>query len=128
DRLEAASAITPAMRLGPLLQDIDHAGRRGRSFFPFDARVDVLRALAEGDHVEALRMRHGTGHPRDPMDGPHVRVQVEGLPEGYVQGSESAADGGRHRAFDGGDVLPDRREGGLRPELAGRERRLVARG
>src|SRR5439155_7909887 len=82
DRLHADAAVRPHLRLELLLQDLDHADRLGRSFFPFDARVDVLRSLAEDDHVEALRMRHGTGHPGNPIDGPHVRVQVEGLPEG----------------------------------------------
>src|SRR5438309_6184902 len=127
DRLQADSAVRPDLRLELLLQDLDHTDRLGRSFFPFDARVDVLRALAEDDHVEALRMRHGTRHPGDPIDGPHVRVQVEGLPEGYVQGPESATDGGRHRALERDDVLPDRPERALGRVLAIQNHRLPPR-
>src|SRR5881628_2198762 len=85
---------------------------------PLDAGVDVLGAFAEDDDVESFRMGDGARDAGDPVNGPHVRIEIERSPQRYIQGAEAAAHRRGQRSLRPDDVLPDRSEGGFREHVA----------
>ncbi len=68
--------------------------------FELDPGVQVLRVLAEDDHVDVLRALHRRRHALEVAHRPLADVQVERLAQSDVERPDSAADGCRQRALD----------------------------
>ncbi len=90
-----------------LHQETDDFLGFGGAGIPFDPGVDVLGVLAEDDHVGLFRSLHRGRHPLEITDGPDTGKEVQFLPQGHVQGTDAAADGGGQGALDGDPALPD---------------------
>src|SRR5207237_9574035 len=75
----------------------------GRALFVLDPRVQVLRVLADDDQVDVVE---AGAHAGVGLAGAHLRVEVELLPQGDVDGAEAAADRGSDRALAGDARLP----------------------
>src|SRR6267378_4209251 len=90
-----------------LLQELhDLLGFR-RPLLPLDARVDVLRVLAEDHHVHLVRALHGRGHALEVLHRAQADVEVEHLAQRHVERAEALADGRGERALDGHQVFAD---------------------
>ena len=109
------------------LQERAEAGVVLRALLPLDARVDVLRVLAEDGHVDLLGLLHRARHAREVAHGAHAGVQVELLPKGHVQAPDATADGRGERPLDGHEVLADGVEGFLGEPVARLVEGLLAR-
>src|SRR5690606_35803748 len=94
-----------------LLQELDDTLHFGRARGPLDARVDVLRVLAEDHHVDVPGPLHRARDVGEPADGTQADVQVELLPERDVEGADALAHRRGERAFDADQVLPVRLDG-----------------
>ena len=100
--------------VGGLLAKADLLERRGQ--FPLDelqdllrlgaaglvvnAGIDVLRVLAEDDHVHLLRVLHGRRNALEVLHRAQAHVEIEHLPQGDIERADAAADRRGQRAFD----------------------------
>ena len=57
-----------------------------------DARVHVLRVLAEDHDVDLLGVLHRAGYALVILHGPNAGVEVKKLTQGNIQRADSAAD------------------------------------
>ena len=90
------------------LQPGDDLLRLRRARGPLHAGVDVLRVLAEEDHVHVLRPLHRAGHALEVAHRAQADVEVELLAQGDVEGADAAAHRRRERSLDPDQVLAER--------------------
>ena len=98
----------------------------GRTVHPLDARVDVLRVLAEDHHVRKLRTLHRGRHALEPADRPQAHIEVKLLTHRHVDGADAAADRSRQGSLDADKILAARVQRRLRQPLARRLKSLLA--
>ena len=91
-----------------LREEIQNLLRLGRAADKFDAGINVLRVLAEDDHVHLLRMFHGAGYAREPLHWAQADVQIEHLAQRDIERAHPAADGRGERAFDADKKFAER--------------------
>src|SRR5581483_2273262 len=103
--------------------DLLHLRSAGR---PLDARVDVLRVLAEDHHVDLVGALDGARDALEPAHGPEADVEVEDLAERDVERADAAADGRRERALDAHPELLERGDRLVRKPVAEAVERLLA--
>ena len=100
----------------------------GAAVFPLDAGVDVLRVLAEDDHIHIFRMGDRRHYALEPAHRAQADVQVEALAEVDVEAADAASHRCGEGALDAYAVFPEGFEGiighiaaqGLEGLLAGR--------
>ena len=78
-----------------LIQSISSCAS-SRALLVLDAGVEVFGVLADDDQVDVLEAR---AHAGIRLAGAHLRVEVEALAQGDVDGAEAAADRRRDRAL-----------------------------
>ena len=78
---------------------------------PLDARVHVLRALAEHAKVDALGILHRRGHAVEVAERALAGVQVQGLAEHDAQRAHAASGRRIEGAFQAHDILLERGHG-----------------
>jgi len=71
-----------------------------RPLLPFDAGIDIFGILAEDIHIDFFRFFDRCHDSAEPTYRTEADIKVEGLPEGDVQRTDTAADRGCQRAFD----------------------------
>ena len=113
DRLDAdARGVREADLLDAevVLQDLDQALGLLALGLELDAGVDVLRVLAEDDHVGLLGLLDRRRNALEVLDRAQADVEVELLAQRDVERADAAADRRRQRALDRDHVLAHRLE------------------
>jgi hypothetical protein len=123
-RLGKADLLVGRREVG--LEQPEHLLRVVGAGGELDARVDVLRVLAEDHHVDLVGTLHRRGHALEPAHGPQAHVEIEDLPHRDVQRADAAADGRRERALDADEIGAERIERRIRQPVAGLVERLLA--
>ena len=90
------------------LREIQDLLRLGTAGLVIDPRVNVLRVLAEDDHVHLLRVLHRRRHALKVLHRAQADIQVQHLAQRDVQRADAAADRRRQRALDADQVLLER--------------------
>ena len=115
DRLDRDAGVIvrelAALRLDP----VDQLLRVRRALLVLDPGVEVLGVLADDDQVDVLEARPDAGIGLARAD---LRVEVEALAQGDVDGAEAAADRGRDRPLERDAGLADGVEDVVRQRVA----------
>ena len=105
NRLDAHTGVGTNLLLAALQQvfidEFNQAANIGAALLELDARVHILRVLAEDDNVNLLRVLHRARHTLVVLHRPHTGVEIQQLAQSYVERTNASADRCRQRSLDG---------------------------
>ena len=114
-RLDAHAGVQPDLLLAALqhvlVEKLDQPCALRSSLFPLDARVHILRVLAEDHDVHALGMFHRRRHALVVLHRTHAAVEIQNLPQRNIERTNAAAHGRGQRTLDGNSKFADRVHG-----------------